>query len=194
MTLAILKCIDYEYYIKWYYLAIKIVPCLFLVIKIVGVIINVIRLKLIYKVSNSMDKHSKETRSYNMSRIRSTDSKPEVMVRKYLFSKGLRYRKNVKELPGKPDIVLPKYKTVVFVNGCFWHGHSGCKYYVIPKTNTDYWLNKIKRNISRDAEAYEKLCMSGWNVLIVWECELKKSKIENTLDYLYYNILRNIKE
>lgn len=141
-----------------------------------------------------MDKHSKETRSYNMSQIRSTDSKPEVLVRKYLFSKGLRYRKNVKSLPGKPDIVLPKYKTVVFVNGCFWHGHHGCKYFVMPKTNTDYWSSKIYRNIERDQENYSKLEVLGWNVITVWECELKKSKLDNTLEYLYYNILRNIKD
>lgn len=141
-----------------------------------------------------MDKHSKETRSYNMSQIRSTDSKPEVLVRKYLFSKGLRYRKNVKSLPGKPDIVLPKYKTVVFVNGCFWHGHHGCKYFVMPKTNTDYWSSKIYRNIERDQENYSKLEVLGWNVITVWECQLKKAIRENTLEYLYYNIIRNIKD
>ena len=129
-----------------------------------------------------------------MSRIRSVDSKPEVMVRKYLFSKGLRYRKNVKELPGKPDIVLPKYKTAVFINGCFWHGHQGCKYFVVPKTNTEYWTKKINRNIDRDNGTYASLQKSGWNVLVVWECELKKDKIDSTLEYLYYNILRNIKE
>ena len=141
-----------------------------------------------------MDKHSKETRSYNMSQIRSTDSKPEILVRKYLFSKGLRYRKNVKSLPGKPDIVLPKYKTVVFVNGCFWHGHHGCKYFVMPKTNTDYWSSKIYRNIERDQENYSKLEVLGWNVITVWECQLKKAIRENTLEYLYYNIIRNIKD
>ena len=86
-----------------------------------------------------MDSHSKEVRSYNMSQIRSINSKPEMLVRKYLFAKGLRYRKNVKTLPGKPDIVLKKYKTVVFINGCFWHGHENCKYFVMPKSNTAYW-------------------------------------------------------
>ena len=129
-----------------------------------------------------------------MSQIRSTDSEPELMVRKYLFSKGLRYRKNAKDLPGKPDIVLSKYKTVVFVNGCFWHGHHGCKYFVMPKTNTDYWSSKINRNIDRDKENYTKLEELGWNVITVWECQLKKDKRENTLEYLYYNILRNIKD
>ena len=97
-----------------------------------------------------MDNHSKKVRSYNMSRIRSTNSKPEDIVRKYLFSKGLRYRKNVKTLPGKPDVVLKKYKTVIFVNGCFWHGHQGCKYFVMPKSNTEYWNKKITGNVERD--------------------------------------------
>ncbi len=141
-----------------------------------------------------MDKHSKEVRSYNMSQIRSTNSKPEELVRKYLFSKGLRYRKNVKTLPGKPDIVLSKYKTIVFVNGCFWHAHQGCRYFVMPKSNTEYWNEKIDRNIQRDKLVYKQLSEAGWNVIIVWECELKKAKRENTLEYLYYNILRNIKE
>ena len=97
-----------------------------------------------------MENHSKEVRSYNMSKIRSTGTKPEEIVRKYLFSKGLRYRKNVKTLPGKPDIVFPKYKSVVFVNGCFWHGHQNCRYFVMPKSNTEYWENKINNNIARD--------------------------------------------
>ena len=140
-----------------------------------------------------MDNHSKEVRSYNMSKIRSTGTKPEEMVRKYLFSKGVRYRKNVKTLPGKPDIVLPKYKTIVFVNGCFWHGHSGCKYFVMPKSNKEYWESKINNNIARDQKTYDSLSALGWNVLVVWECELKKDKRENTLEYLYYNILNNLK-
>lgn len=121
-----------------------------------------------------MDKHSKETRSYNMSMIKSSGTKPEETVRKYLFSKGLRYRKNVKTLPGKPDIVLPKYKTIVFVNGCFWHGHKGCKYFVMPKTNVEFWTEKITKNIARDEITYKKLQNMGWNVIVVWECELKK--------------------
>ena len=116
------------------------------------------------------------------------------MVRKYLFSRGLRYRKNVKTLPGKPDIVLAKYKTIIFVNGCFWHGHNGCKYFVMPKSNTDYWREKIKKNIERDRKNYNNLSESGWNVITVWEFQLKKSMCKNTLEYLYYNIIRNIKE
>lgn len=129
-----------------------------------------------------------------MSRIKSTGTIPEQMVCKYLFSKGLRYRKNVKYLPGKPDIVLAKYKTVVFVNGCFWHGHKDCKYFVMPKSNTRFWEEKIRCNIQRDQKSYEDLTEMGWNVLIVWECQLKKQKRKNTLEYLYYNILRNIKD
>lgn len=140
-----------------------------------------------------MDKHSKETRSYNMSRIKSSGTKPEELVRKYLFSRGLRYRKNVKDLPGRPDIVLPKYKTVVFVNGCFWHGHSGCKYFVMPKSNIEFWQEKISKTVMRDNETYEKLTELGWNVLLIWECQLKKEPREKSLEYLYYNIIRNIK-
>lgn len=128
-----------------------------------------------------------------MSMIKSTGTKPEEMVRKYLFSRGLRYRKNVKTLPGKPDIVLPKYKTVVFVNGCFWHGHSSCKYFVMPKSNVEFWQDKISRTIIRDDEAYNNLTESGWNVLTIWECQLKKKQREKSLEYLYYNIIRNIK-
>lgn len=139
-----------------------------------------------------MDKHSKETRSYNMSMIKSSGTKPEETVRKYLFSKGLRYRKNVKTLPGKPDIVLPKYKTIVFVNGCFWHGHKGCKYFVMPKTNVEFWTEKITKNIARDETTYKKLQNMGWNVIIVWECELKKDKRNNTLECLYNDILASI--
>lgn len=141
-----------------------------------------------------MDRHSTEIRSYNMSMIKSTGTKPEEMVRKYLFSKGLRYRKNVKTLPGKPDIVLRKYKTVVFVNGCFWHGHKGCRFFVMPKSNIEFWTEKISKNIARDKVTNIELENLGWNVITVWECDLKKDKRENTLEYLYYNILRNIKE
>lgn len=141
-----------------------------------------------------MDNHSKEVRSYNMSKIRSTGTKPEEMVRKYLFSKGLRYRKNVKKLPGKPDIVLPKYKTIVFVNGCFWHGHKDCRYFIMPKSNIEYWESKINNNIARDKKTYDSLLTLGWNIQVVWECELKKDKREKTLERLYYNVLMNIKE
>ena len=139
-----------------------------------------------------MDKVSKEVRSYMMSRIRSSGTRPEETVRKYLFSRGLRYRKNVKTLPGKPDIVFPKYKTVVFVNGCFWHGHENCRYFRLPKSNVEYWEKKISRNIARDKATNETLAELGWNVLTVWECELKKDKIEATLESLYRAITANL--
>ncbi len=116
-----------------------------------------------------------------MSRIKGKDTKPEVMVRKYLFSQGFRYRKNDRRLPGTPDIVLPKYKTCIFVNGCFWHGHENCRYFVVPKTNTDFWMNKINRNIERDKENFDALKQTGWKVIVVWECQLKKDKRETTL-------------
>lgn len=134
------------------------------------------------------DVHSSETRSYNMSRIRNKDTKPEELVRKYLFSKGFRYRKNDARLPGKPDIVLPKYKTVVFVNGCFWHGHTGCRYFVWPKNNSELWREKIIGNIARDQKNYELLRALGWHVFVIWECELKRSVMEKTLDSLINNI------
>lgn len=129
------------------------------------------------------DNHSKEVRSKNMSHIRSTNSKPEEIVRKYLFSKGFRYRKNVRTLPGCPDIVLPKYNTVIFVNGCFWHKHD-CGRFVWPSSNTEYWIPKIKRNVERDAENYQKLTEMGWKVLIVWECELKRKVRDERLEAL----------
>lgn len=135
-----------------------------------------------------MDVHDKKTRSYNMSRIKGKNTKPEEIVRKYLFSKGFRYRKNDKRLPGTPDIVLPKYKTVIFVNGCFWHGHKDCRYFVVPKTNTDFWLNKINTNIERDKHKQEALKELGWNVVVVWECELKPKFVDKTLDNLVHKI------
>ena len=120
------------------------------------------------------DNHSKEVRSRNMSRIRSTDNKPEEIVRKFLFSQGFRYRKNDKKLPGKLDIVLPKYRTVIFVNGCFWHKHD-CPRFVWPSSNQDYWRPKILGNVERDKKNAEQLRSQGWNVIVVWECELKKA-------------------
>jgi len=138
-----------------------------------------------------MDVHDKKTRSYNMSRIKGKNTKPEEIVRKYLFSKGFRYRKNDKKLPGTPDIVLPKYKTVIFVNGCFWHGHKDCRYFVVPKTNTDFWLNKINTNIERDKRKQEALKELGCNVIVVWECELKKQTRELTLKTIMDQILKH---
>ena len=129
------------------------------------------------------DTKTPEERSLNMSHIRSTNTKPEETVRKYLFSKGFRYRKNDKRLPGKPDIVLPKYKTVVFINGCFWHMHN-CSRSRLPKSNLEYWKPKIRRNVERDQNNYQKLIDAGWKVIIVWECELKKKTLEERLEAL----------
>lgn len=130
------------------------------------------------------DNHSPQVRSYNMSRIRSADTKPEEIVRKHLFSKGFRYRKNDKRYPGKPDIVLPKYKTIIFVHGCFWHCHIGCSDFVQPKSNQDYWQKKLERNRIRDGENIARLRNSGWRVIVVWECELKKDFLNERLKQL----------
>lgn len=139
-----------------------------------------------------MDVHDKKTRSYNMSCIKGKNTKPEEIVRKALFDNGFRYRKNDRRLPGTPDIVLPKYRTVIFVNGCFWHGHTGCKYYVVPKTNTEFWLNKIKSNIDRDAIKASQLKELGWQVITIWECELKKPVFDDTISTLIKTIKRNM--
>ena len=133
------------------------------------------------------DNHSKEVRSKNMSHIRSTNSKPEEIVRKYLFSKGFRYRKNVRSLPGCPDIVLPKYHTVIFFFFCFWHKHD-CGRFVWPSSNTEYWIPKINRNVERDAGNHKKLIEMGWKVRIIWECELKKNVREERLERLIKEI------
>ena len=127
------------------------------------------------------DSVSKEQRSWNMSRIHGTDTSIEVMVRKHLFSKGLRYRKNVKDLPGKPDIVLPKYKTVIFVHGCFWHRHEGCKYATTPSSTSEYWQTKFRKNTENDKKHVQELSALGWKVITIWECEIKKS-FEETMD------------
>ena len=129
------------------------------------------------------DTHSPETRSYNMSKIRSKNTMPEEIVRKSLFARGFRYRKNVKGLPGTPDIVLRKYNTVIFVHGCFWHKHD-CGRFHWPMSNRDYWKTKIERNIERDLENEQKLKEMGWNVLTIWECELRKEVLTDTIDNL----------
>lgn len=126
-----------------------------------------------------------EARSYNMSQIRGKDTKPELVVRKFLFKNGFRYRIHNEKLPGKPDIVLPKYKTVIFVNGCFWHGHSSCKYFKIPITNSLFWINKIHRTKEKDMKNTENLEMAGFRVITIWECELRNQvNREITLDDL----------
>lgn len=130
------------------------------------------------------DVHSSETRSYNMSRIRSKNTKPELLVRKFLFKNGFRFRLNVKSLPGTPDIVLKKHNTIIFIHGCFWHGHSHCKYFVIPGTRMEWWLAKIGQNINRDNECIERLKEMNWKVIVIWECELKQDFREMTLSNL----------
>jgi len=127
-----------------------------------------------------------------MSKVRATETKPEIKVRKFLFSKGFRYRKNSKSLPGKPDIVLPKFKTIIFVNGCFWHGHKNCEAATIPKSNKSYWINKISSNIRRDKKKKRELRKLGWNVIVVWECQIRKILVLNSRSQL--SLLNSIKK
>lgn len=135
------------------------------------------------------DIKSPADRSRNMAAIKGKDTKPEMIVRKYLFSRGLRFRVQVRKLPGTPDIVLPKYKTAIFVNGCFWHGHEGCKYFRLPKSNVEFWKEKIERNIERDRESMQALLDLGWKVIRVWECELRnKANREEILNKIYASI------
>ena len=130
------------------------------------------------------DIHSKEVRSYNMSRIRSKDTAPEMLVRKYLHGLGYRYTLHNKNLPGKPDMVLPKYRTIIFIHGCFWHGHKNCRYAAIPKTRTDWWRQKIETNKANDARCQKALKKSGWMIITVHGCDLKKDKLEKTFSKL----------
>jgi DNA mismatch endonuclease (patch repair protein) len=136
-----------------------------------------------------MDRLTKSARSKNMSLVRSKNTTPEILVRKFLFSRGLRFRKNDKRYPGCPDVVLPKYRVMIFVNGCFWHCHANCKKSTIPKTNAEFWENKLSRNKERDTITYEKITEKGWNIIIVWECELVKSHRDKRFDKLYNEIL-----
>ena len=129
------------------------------------------------------DVHDKATRSYNMSRIKGKDTKPEMLVRRYLHAHGFRYRLHVKDLPGKPDIVLPKYRTVIFVHGCFWHHHN-CKYFVVPKTRTEFWMNKIDGNVANDVKKQQTLQDAGWKIIQLWECELKPGNVVQSLENL----------
>lgn len=136
------------------------------------------------------DSLTPEKRSWNMSRIRSKDTSVEIKVRKYLFSQGFRYRKNVSSLPGKPDIVFPKYRVVVFIHGCFWHRHEGCKRATTPKTRQDYWVPKFQRNVENDNKHYQDLKKMGWNPIVVWECEINKN-FEETMKRLTEEIKTN---
>ena len=127
-----------------------------------------------------------------MSRIKGKDTKPEMLVRKYLHAQGLRYRLHSAGLPGKPDIVLPKYKTVVFVHGCFWHRHEGCRYFVVPKTRTEFWMNKIGRNVANYEKQQAALIAAGWRVLTIWECELKPAVRDENMANLLANIIGDV--
>ena len=135
-----------------------------------------------------MDRLNKQQRHKNMASIHSKNTKPEILVRKFLWKRGFRYRLNNPRLPGHPDIVLRKYRTCVFVNGCFWHEHDGCKYFRMPKTNTDFWEKKINRNRERDKQEQKHLAEMGWHVIVVWECELKPDKREKTLASLAFTL------
>lgn len=138
------------------------------------------------------DVHDKATRSYNMSMVKGKDTKPEMTVRRFLHANGLRYRLHVKDLPGKPDIVLPKYKTIVLVNGCFWHGHEGCKRSMLPKTRTEWWKKKIDLNVDNDRKSITKLKQEGWNIIIIWECNLNAFTALETLKSLLNGIRSGI--
>ncbi len=137
------------------------------------------------------DKISPEHRSWNMSRIKGKDTKIEVMVRQYLFHYGFRFRKNDKRYPGKPDVVLPKYKTAIFVHGCFWHRHEGCKLATIPKTRTEFWMEKFAKNVANDKKHYEQLRDMGWNVIVIWECELEND-FKTTMEKVVCDIRSNV--
>ncbi len=137
------------------------------------------------------DNHTPEQRHRNMAAVHSTSTKPELNLRRALWRQGFRYRVNDKRLPGKPDVVLPKYHTVVFVHGCFWHGHKDCKYYTVPDTNKEFWVAKVTRNQERDQEVWRKLEAKGWSVIIVWECQLKKANLDQTVARVAAEIVQN---
>lgn len=147
--------------------------------------------RITVNLQNMSDTLTPAQRHRNMAAIHSDSTRPELKLRHALWRLGFRYRMNDRKLPGKPDIVLPKYRTVIFVHGCFWHGHKGCKFYTVPKTNTDFWTAKIARNQERDQEVWRKLEAKGWNVIIVWECELKKGRVEETIGRVASDIWRN---
>ena len=140
------------------------------------------------------DRLSPQQRHQIMSSIHATSTKPELKLRKALWKQGFRYRINDKRLPGSPDIVLPKYRSVVFIHGCFWHGHKECPRYVVPKTNTEFWVNKVARNQKRDEEKWRQLEAKDWSVIIVWECELEKSSFDSTISRVKDKIEENGRE
>lgn len=134
-----------------------------------------------------MDKITKEQRSYTMSRIRSKDTKPEMLVRRHLHALGFRYRLHDSKLPGHPDIVLPKWHTVIFINGCFWHRHEGCKVATMPKSNVEFWQTKFEKNVARDRKEQKALADAGWHVIVIWECEAKNC-LSNLSDLIRNNL------
>jgi len=134
------------------------------------------------------DTRTTQQRHANMAAIKGKDTRPEMIVRKFLWHRGFRYLLNDRRLPGKPDLELKKYRTCIFVNGCFWHGHEGCKYYTIPKSNTEFWVNKVKRNKERDSKVQQELALMGWHCITIWECELKPAVREKTLESLEYTL------
>jgi DNA mismatch endonuclease (patch repair protein) len=135
------------------------------------------------------DVHTKAVRSYNMSRIKGKDTKPEMLVRRFLHGQGFRYKLHDRALPGTPDLVLPRYNAVVFIHGCFWHGHTNCRYFVVPKTRTEWWVNKINRNIANYTKATRALRKMGWRIITIWECDLKVNKIDRTFKKIANKIL-----
>lgn len=146
-------------------------------------------IELNWEVMIMTDIMNKQQRSRNMSHIKSKDTSIELMVRKYLYHHGFRYQKNVKELPGTPDLVILKYRTVIFINGCFWHHHYNCRYATLPKTRKDYWLNKINRNVENDIKHYQELKQMDYKVIVVWECEIKEC-----FEYRMKELIQEIKE
>lgn len=128
------------------------------------------------------DVHTLEQRRFNMQQIKGKNTKPELLVRKYLHAQGFRYKLHDKTLPGKPDLVLPKHNTVIFIHGCFWHGHANCKYFKIPQTRTEWWTEKINKNKTKDEKAIRELKRNGWKIITVWECKLKPAKSNQTLN------------
>ena len=135
------------------------------------------------------DVHTTAQRRFNMQQIKGKDTKPEMQVRTFLHAHGYRCRLHDKKLPGKPDIALRKYNTLIFIHGCFWHGHTNCKYYTVPKTRTEWWLNKINGNIANDKKAMAALKKEGWKIITIWECQLKPARVENTLNTLLKTLL-----
>ena len=139
-----------------------------------------------------MDNMTPQQLHNRMSRIRGKATKPELQVRNWLWNHGYRYRLNVNSVPGKPDIILRRYRTAIFVNGCYWHGHEGCNKYTIPKSNTDFWIAKVRRNKERDLQNYQDLHDAGWNIIVVWECQLKKNIIEDTMRNVEHSLNKNL--